>query len=120
MKYQLVIFDFDGTLADTYPWFTQVINKVAEKHRFKQIAADEMGTVREYSARQLIQHLCIPLWKVPIIARQMRTLMAEEIDAIRLFIGVDLLLQQLSSKGVKLALVSSNSYEPIPLFVEST
>ena len=37
MKYKLAIFDFDGTLADSFPWFLGIINDVADKYRFRQI-----------------------------------------------------------------------------------
>ena len=37
MKYKLIIFDFDGTLAHTLPWFVGVINQVAEKFKFNKV-----------------------------------------------------------------------------------
>jgi len=32
MKYRLAIFDFDGTLADSFPFFIRVFNQLAEQH----------------------------------------------------------------------------------------
>jgi len=113
MKYKLIIFDFDGTLADTFHWFISVINKVAEKYKFRKIKISEVETLRGYSAKKVIKHLKIPFWKIPIIANHMRALMAKDISKIVLFEGVDGLLQQLSNKGVRLAVVSSNSYDNI-------
>jgi len=37
MTYHLVIFYFDGTLADSFPWFQRVFDKLAERYRFKRI-----------------------------------------------------------------------------------
>ena len=113
MQYKLIIFDFDGTLADTFPWFTRVINQVAAKYRFNRIDPERMDTVKAYSARQLLQYLDIPLRKVPTIAGEMRKRMAEEIETITLFDGIELLLRQMSASGIKLALVSSNSPDNI-------
>lgn len=113
MKYKLVIFDFDGTLADSFPWYIQVINTVADKYRFKRIETHEIEMLRGYGARQIVQHLGVPWWKLPLIARYMRTLTAQNIGQITLFEGVDRLLQQLSQAGVQLALVTSNSYENV-------
>ena len=31
----LAIFDFDGTLADTFPWFAGVLGEMAAKHGFR-------------------------------------------------------------------------------------
>jgi phosphoglycolate phosphatase len=109
MRYNLVIFDFDGTLADSFPWFSRVINDVADRYRFKRVAAHEADTLRAMDARQFIRHLGVPAWKLPFIARHMRKRKARELDQTRLFAGVDRMLRQLSDAHVALALVSSNS-----------
>ncbi len=111
MKYKLVIFDFDGTLADSLPWFISVANTIADTYKFKRIEASEIETLRGYSARQVVQHLGVPWWQLPLIGRRMRTLTADNIDRIALFEGVDKMLQQLAEAGVTMALVTSNSYE---------
>jgi phosphoglycolate phosphatase len=113
MKYKLIIFDFDGTLADTFPWFINVINQVADKYKFRRIKTSEVETLRGYSAMKVMKHLQISFWKMPIIANHMRGLMTKDINKIVLFDGVDDILQQLSNKGVRLAVVSSNSYDNI-------
>jgi phosphoglycolate phosphatase len=110
MKYKLVIFDFDGTLADSFPWFVQMVNSVARKYHFKEVAAEEIEGLRNLSAGQLVRHLGIPLWKMPMIANHMRQLMTQNRTGISRFEGVDDLLAQLHQAGVILALVTSNSY----------
>src|SRR4051812_41545066 len=107
MKYKLIIFDFDGTLADTFPWFLQVANTVADRYRFKRIEAHEVETLRGYDGRRMIEHLGIPWWKLPLIANHMRRLPASAGDHVVLFEGTDRLLRQLSQRGVKLAIVTS-------------
>ena len=113
MKYKLVIFDFDGTLANSFPWFVQMVNTVATKYHFKQVADEEVEELRKLSARQLLQHLKIPLWKMPMIANHVRQLMTKDREGIVRFEGVDQLLAQLHQGGVTLALVTSNSYENV-------
>ena len=39
VRYKLVIFDFDGTLADSFPWFAGVLNGVADRYGFRRVAA---------------------------------------------------------------------------------
>jgi len=51
----------------------------------------------------------VPRWKLPLIARHMRKLAAEHRDEISLFAGVDRMLQGLAERGIRLAVVSSNS-----------
>lgn len=109
-RYRLVIFDFDGTLADSFPWFIGVVNGVAERYRFKRIEESELDTLRGYSARQMMKHLAVPSWKLPLIVRRVRRMKAADIRQITLFAGVDALLRSLEERGVETALVTSNSY----------
>lgn len=113
MKYRLLIFDFDGTLADSFPWFIQVVNDVADRYRFKRIEEHEVDMLRGFSARQMVKHLGVSPWKLPLIVRHLRKLKGEHVRRIPLFEGVDGLLRTLADRGATLALVTSNSYENV-------
>lgn len=110
MKYRLVMFDFDGTLGNTLPWFMTVMDHVADKYQLKRLDHHEVSTLRGFSAGQVIKHLGLPVWKTPIIARYVRGLMARDIAKIPAFAGVDDLLPSLARQGQILALITSNSY----------
>ncbi len=109
MRYKLAIFDLDGTLADSFPWFMEVVNDVADRFGFHRIEEHEVDTLRGYDARRMIRHLRTPMWKLPFIARHMRARMAADIHRIPLFAGVDRLLRALHDHGVTIAIVTSNS-----------
>ena len=109
MPYKLAIFDFDGTLANSLPWFVSIVNTVAERYKFKAIDPAEIDMLRGYDARQVIGHLGVPFWKIPLIGNHVRGLMAQHIHEIGLFPGVDAMLASLADAGVTLAVVSSNS-----------
>ncbi len=113
MSYQLAIFDFDGTLADTFPWFIGVVNGVADLYGFKRIESHEVDTLRGQGARQIVRHLGIPAWKLPLIARHMRRLAARDVARIRLFEGADAALRALAGAGVGIAVVSSNGEDVV-------
>jgi hypothetical protein len=49
-KHKLAIFDFDGTLSDSFPWFLRVVNSIADKHRFRRIEADDVEMLRGKSS----------------------------------------------------------------------
>jgi phosphoglycolate phosphatase len=113
VKYKLAIFDFDGTLADTLPWFGHVLNGVAKTFRFKTVNAQESDLLRGKGAREILQYLGIPGWKLPFIARHVRSLMAKDIEMVRLFSGANRMLRKLSESGVMLAVVSSNAEDNV-------
>ncbi|WP_119678184.1 HAD hydrolase-like protein [Indioceanicola profundi] len=109
MPTRLVIFDFDGTLADSIPWFRTVLNQVAVRFNFRQLGHEEMEEVRRLGSREILARVNVPMWKLPMIAAHMRRRMAEEIGQIRLFPGVDDMFRQLHADGIRIAIVSSNS-----------
>lgn len=113
MNYKLVIFDFDGTLADSFPYFLRTVNVLAETYNFPTINPDDVDQLRGLDARQMMKRANLPVWKIPLIARSFIRLMARDIDQIQLFDGIRSLLQQLADAGVRLAVVSSNSEDNI-------
>ncbi len=113
MSYRLAIFDFDGTLADSFPWFVGVMNDVADRYRFRRFEPHEMETLRGYDSRRIMAHLRMPAWKLPFVMRDMRRRMALAAPGISLFPGVPEMLRRLDAAGIALAIVTSNSGENV-------
>src|SRR3954469_17440124 len=113
MLCDLVIFDFDGTLADSGGGVGGVFNEVAERYRYRRVSEEELQMLRGRHNREIIRYLGVPAWKMPFIANHLRRLMARDAATIRLFDGVDRLLAGLAGRGVTLAIVSSNSEDNV-------
>jgi phosphoglycolate phosphatase len=109
LTYRLVIFDFDGTLADSADWFIGMTNEVARRFRFRQISDEEVAMLRGRSSREVVAYMRVPAWKMPFIARHTRRLVSENTSEIPLFPESPDLIRRLHASGVVLALVSSNS-----------
>ena len=107
--FKLAIFDFDGTLADSFPWFLRTINDVADRFGFRRVAEEDVEELRHASTREILSRLEVPLWKLPAIARHARRLKGEAAAEIPLFAGVEAMLRTLAENGVQLALVTSDS-----------
>jgi phosphoglycolate phosphatase len=113
MRYHLVIFDFDGTLADSLGWVKGIYNQVAERFRLNPATPEELEALRNQDTKAILARLGVPLWKLPLVAVHVRTLAARAEPTISLFQGATGLLAELEARGVATAIVSSNSEENV-------
>lgn len=109
MPYKLVIFDFDGTLADSGAWMLGVMNRVAERHGFRRVAVEEVEMLRGLGNREIMDYLGVRRWRLPWIAADLRRLSSASAEQIPLFEGIEALLAKLAASGIATAIVSSNS-----------
>lgn len=109
MSYRLAIFDFDGTLADSFPFFLSVFNRIADQHGFRRIDLTQVERLRHYAPRDMMRHVGMPPWKLPLAAASFKNLMSENAGQVRLFPQVDHALRELARGDLELTIVSSNS-----------
>lgn len=111
--YRLLIFDFDGTLSDSFHWFTSSLAALTERFKLAPVPPDEVEALRSYDSRQLLRRLNIRFWRIPRMARELRERMTLDADSIRLFAEAGPALEKLHAAGITLAIVSSNSEENV-------
>lgn len=104
----LAIFDFDGTLADTWDWMADELVEGAGPLGYKQTTRAELEKLRSLNTREVLKALHVPWWRVPRLAAHLRNRAIAKADKMRLFEGVPELLEALHRRGVLLAIISSN------------
>lgn len=109
------IFDFDGTLADTFGIAVGVFRKFARKWHKTDDAAIER--LRGMTPGQVFKELKLRWWHVPYIVYQGRKAVREQMGGIQAFPGTEAMLRALHADGHHLFIVSTNSNKNIINFL---
>ncbi len=107
-----LIFDFDGTLADSLP----VVIGIAEEVLGVSIDSDEVKMYRNMTIKQILKEAKIPIYKVPGLLVKGRPLLQKKIHEVELFEGLKEVIKELSNNN-NLYVVSSNSTGIITKFL---
>ncbi|KAB7762145.1 HAD hydrolase-like protein [Xanthomonas maliensis] len=108
----LIIFDFDGTLADSFGFFLDSQRALAARHGFRAVEAHEVDAARRLSTRALLKASGLPFWRVPQVAADFIGLMRAA-PPMPLFAGIAEVLHALHGQQIRLAVVSSNAVENV-------
>jgi len=105
----LVVFDFDGTLADTYALFREAFNDAARELNVSPYRIEDEAHIRTLEATDVLRFHGVG----PRVAAEFIGLLRKGMDArrdeARLFSGISDVLLHLIQEGQCLALLSSNS-----------
>ena len=105
-RYEFVLWDFDGTLADSLGHALRVYNQLADRHGFKPVEDPEQ--VRGMTAQQFLNKHGIPAWKMPMLFRVFLAEIRDNLDQIPAYQGIIDSVTELAAAGVRQAIVSSN------------
>ena len=112
-----VIFDFDGTLADTREALLKAYPLIANKHNLKLLSEAELYGLRKLPIKKRLDLLNIPLSKIPVIIHDTRVMVGSFIETCKPYEGIPDLLLSLVANKYKLNIISSNSEDNIRRFL---
>ncbi len=104
-----LIFDFDGTLADTLAAIVHIINSHSEEFRIPTLSESDVERMRSLSGREMLRHYEISRLRLPKLVRHSQKELHKRIDEIELFPGIRELVLRLKAEGFRLGILTSNS-----------
>lgn len=106
---RVVIFDFDGTLADVSDTVRSVYNQMAESRDWPPLTDRDYRRLRKGSITQAIKWAGIRPWQIPGLLREGRRLFKLHTSEINLFPGIGTTIKNLHDSGFRLYVLSSNN-----------
>ena len=111
-----IIFDFDGTIADSFDQVLQFLCTQAgrEPTSFTEV---EIEKLRGLSMRELAVEVGVPTWKLPLVYWRGKKFFAKNVHTMQAFAGMSDALAQLHREKYKLYIISSNNRRNINRFI---
>ncbi len=109
-----IIFDFDGTIADSFDYVVDFF--VNESGR--TLDAQDRQSLRGMSMREMAQKLNFHIWQAPRLFLRGRRKMSHQIKNIPPIKSMPEIIRKLHSEGHELFIVSTNSPKNIRKFLE--
>jgi phosphoglycolate phosphatase len=84
----MIIFDFDGTIADSLGTVCEIYNELAPAYDLVPIGPENLPVLRELGIRKLLKRLALKPRHLPHVLNQGRRMLRERIEAIKPVPGI--------------------------------
>lgn len=112
-----LIFDFDGTIADSKKAFVSSWNQLAKDYNFKEIKFEEIDELRKLTMKERSSYLHFKMNMIPVVIPKLYKLYKESIHDVQLIEGIQDVMLGLQKRGYEVGIISSNSKENILAFL---
>lgn len=119
MNFRTLIFDFDGTIADTLGETRRILNIIGPDYGIRQVEQHEVERLRHLSLKQLIDHLNIPKRKLPALISRGTGLMRGNITRLQLIDGMSEVLIELRRHVDSFGILTSNATANVDIFLRT-
>ncbi len=117
-KKKTIIFDFDGTIADTLETIAALYNAVADDFNCKPVSFEDKEKFRSMRSQDFLAECDISIIKLPVIAIKLKKELRKEIKNIKPFDGIVKALEDIKKAGFSVGVMSSNSVKNINAFLK--
>ncbi len=119
MTQKVIIFDFDGTIADTVDALVSIANRLAVEFDYVQITPQELALLRNLTSREIIKYSGISLFRIPFLLKKVKGELKNKIQEFKPIPGIQEALIDLQNHGYKLGIITSNSKENVTAFLKN-
>lgn len=117
MDTHIVIFDFDGTIADTKESVISITNRLAPEFGFAPLDEKEIAHFQNLTAKEVIKQSRVRWWQLPFLMKRVRQELKAEIQNVSPIKGIETVLETLKQNNCQLGIITSNSEDNASQFL---
>jgi phosphoglycolate phosphatase len=118
-RYKALVFDFDGTIADTLGEARRIFNEMAPDYGLRGIEEGEMEGLRHMTLKQFIEHMNIPKRRLPGLLARGTGMMRSSIANLRLIEGMGEVIVRMRKEHHSFGILTSNAPANVDLFLKA-
>ena len=118
MATKVIIFDFDGTIADTVDALVSIANSLAVEFSYAPINPEELVILKNLTSREIFKYSGIPLFKIPFLLKKVKRELRNKIPELKPIEGIPEALLELKENGSRLGIITSNSKGNVKEFLK--
>ncbi|BAY34893.1 phosphoglycolate phosphatase [Nostoc carneum NIES-2107] len=118
MTQTVIIFDFDGTIADTVDALVSIANRLAVEFGYVQISQEELALLKNLTSREIIKYSGISVFKIPFLVKKVKGELKNKIHEFQPIPGIKEALIELKAHGYSLGIITSNSKDNVTEFLK--
>ena len=115
----LLIFDFDGTISDTFPLLVEINNRLHKKLGTDPINPMEEKELKDSPFEKWLKIIEVPFYKAPFFISTLKTEIRASISTAKPFEGLPQVLRQLKKNGCELGIVTTDTKEAVKKFLKT-
>jgi phosphoglycolate phosphatase len=119
MTQKVIIFDFDGTIADTLDALVAIANHLAADFGYAPITTTELSYLRNLNSRQIIKYSGISWLKIPFLMKKVKSELKGKIHELKPIAGIQESLVSLKNEQCRLGIITSNSSDNVRDFLRN-
>jgi HAD superfamily hydrolase (TIGR01549 family) len=113
-----IIFDFDGTIADTLDSVVKIVNNNAEYFGYKQVSKEDIPYLQGKKPKEILSHLGISIFKLPLWIKKIHSEINKEVSYLVPIVSISPLLSELyHDENFHLGILTSNTQENVKQFL---
>lgn len=116
---KFVIFDFDGTIANTLEIAFDLGNDLLASISKEPVERSEVARIRGMTLRQILREFNIPLYQLPRLLIRARSIMSAHIAQLQPNPGMIELVQEMHANNYPCGIVSTNSQSNVERFLKT-